>query len=72
MRTYNMFIYEGQKGVTSISGRGTNISKGREVYENVQKTMLKYQITIQEHTYFIFPLDINILESTQLNALLRT
>lgn len=64
MRTYNMFIHERQKGVTSISGRGTNISKGREVYENDQKPMLKYQITLQEHKYFIFPLDINILEST--------
>lgn len=72
MRTYNMFIHGGQKEVTSISGRETNISRERKVYENVQKSMLKYQITTQEQQYFIFLLDINILESTYLNALQRT
>lgn len=51
-----MFTHRGQKGGTSISGRGTNISKGREVHENIQSPMLKYQITFQEHQYLVFHL----------------
>lgn len=63
-----MFIYGGQAGETSNSSGGSNISKGREVYESIQSPMLKYQITFQEHHYLIFLFYINTLEPTCLNG----
>lgn len=70
--TYNIFIYWRQKEGTSNLGGGSNISKGREVYESIQSSVLKYQITFQERQYIVSPFYINTPESSYLNALLGT